>query len=244
MLASYLAATQQLLQNPQAPNALYDPAVLTSNINTARVQVAGEGLCIRSLASVTLGLHVNGAYRFADLNTGVSATNGIQGVLNVRSLWYISGAGLVWIAPRSFDWYGIYGYNRVTPVFGPPIEWSQYSQGVNGSFYVNPDPDQTYVMNADCICYPIPLVDDTTVEAVPPLWQTAVPYFAAYMALLSAQTGARVQDAQKMLQLYELFMGRARRFANPDIMPLQYEQAIPDVRATQYAGTQPNPAGG
>lgn len=244
MLTAYLASTAQLLQNPAAPAALYDPAILTTNINIARVQVAGEGQCIRNLATLPVTSANHGPYAFSAFNTGVSATNGIQGVLNARTLWYVSGGGKIWIGPRSFDWFAIYDLNTAAPVSGPPAEWAQYGQGVNGSIYLSPVPNLNYTVSADCVCYPIPLVDDSTVEAVPPLWQTAVPYFAAYLALLSAQTGARVQDAQKMLQLYELFTARARRFANPDIMPLQYEGAIPDVRATQYEGAAPAQAGG
>lgn len=233
-LTAYLTATQALLQNPDSPTALYDPLQLISYINTARVQVAGEGLCIRALATLAITGGSQGPYAFSSFNTGVSATNGIAGVLNARTLWYMSGSGRVWIAPRSFDWFAIYDLNMIAPGTGPPAEWAQYGQGINGTAFVSPVPDTGYTITADSIAYPIPLVDDTTVEAVPPLWQTAVPYFAAYMALLSAQTGARVQDAQRMLQLYELFTGRARKFANPDIMPLQYEQAVSEVHATQY----------
>jgi hypothetical protein len=238
-LASYLSLTQQLLQNPAAPIDLYDPAVLTDYINIARVQAAGEGLCIRYRATVAATTGNAGPYAFSAFNTGVSATNGIAGVLNARQLWFVRGSGLAWIAPRSFDWFAIYNLNVAAPSSGAPTEWAQYGQGVNGTIYLSPSPNQNYTIAADTVCYPIPLVDDTTVEALPPLWQTAIPYFAAYQALLAAQTGARVQDAERMMQLYELFMQRARRFANPDVLPLQYEQAIPEVRAAQYEGGQP-----
>lgn len=242
MLNSYLASTGQLLQNPSAPVDLYGPADLTGYINTARTQVAGEGACIRFMATAALTATNQGPYAFSAFNTGVSATNGIQGILNARALWYRSGGGQVWMTPRGFDWFSVYDLNTTTSASGPPIEWSQYGQGVGGSIYVSPSPDQNYTLNVDAVCYPIPLVTDATIEAIPPLWQTAVPYFAAYMALLAAQTGARVQDAEKMLQLYELFTGRARKFANPEVMPLQYDQAVPDVRATQYGGASPGKA--
>lgn len=243
-LASYLALTQQLLQNPAAPSDLYDPTLLVNYINIARVQVAGEGMCIRNLATLAVTSGNQGPYAFTSINTGISATTGIQGVLHVRTLWYSSGTGKIWVGPRSFDWFSLYDLNTATPPTGAPIEWAQYGQGVFGSIYISPVPNANYTITADCVCYPIALVSDVTADAVPALWQTAVPYFAAYQALLAAQTGARVQDAQKMLQLYELFVQRARKFATPDIMSLQYEQAIPDVQATQYSGGQPRPAGG
>jgi hypothetical protein len=236
MLTSYENQTEQLLQNPAAPATLYPTAVLDTYINTARVQVAGESGCIRYMATAAITTGNRGPYAFSGFNTGTSSANGIQGVLNARAMWYQSGSGQVWITPRSFDWFSIYDLNTTAPASGPPQEWAQYGQGVNGTVYVNQDPDQNYTLNVDAICYPIPLASDSTVEAIPPLWQTAVPYFAAYLALLAAQTGARVQDAQKMLQLYELFTARARKFANPEVMPLQYDQAVPQVQAAQYGG--------
>ena len=234
MLTSYQNQVQELLQNPSAPTSLYNTTDLTNYINTARVQIAGEGECIRYMATVPITSGNQGPYAFSSFNTGTSSANGIQGVLNARHLWYVSGSGQVWMTPRSFDWFAIYDLNAATPPSGVPAEWAQYGQGVNGTIYVSPPPNANFTLNADTVCYPIPLASDSTVEAIPPLWQTAVPYFAAYMALLSAQTGARVQDAQRMLQLYELFMQRARRFANPEVLPLQYDQAIPGVQATQY----------
>ena len=42
MLTAYLNATAILLQNPVAPTSLYSTANLTTFINTARGQLAGE----------------------------------------------------------------------------------------------------------------------------------------------------------------------------------------------------------
>ena len=47
MLNAYLTSTQLLLQNPAPTAALYSPANLTSFINTARGQLAGESESIR-----------------------------------------------------------------------------------------------------------------------------------------------------------------------------------------------------
>jgi hypothetical protein len=53
-----------------------------------------------------------------------------------------------------------------------------------------------------------------------------VPFFAAYFALLSAQTNARMGDAAQMYKgHYKEFMDRARTQSNPDVGRWQYRQA-------------------
>ena len=242
-LNAYLALTQQLLQNPAAPVALYDPSILSNYINIARVQVAGEGQCIRNITIQPLIIGNYGPYSF--LNFNASAYPGVQGILNIRTLWFGNG-GYGWMTPRTWEWFALYNLSlsSLASPEGEPAEWSQLGQGATGSIYITPIPNAAYELFADSVCYPVALADDTTVEAIPPLWQTAVPYFAAYLALLSAQTSARMDEAEKMLQLYELFTARARQFANPEVMPLQYSQAIPSVRATQYMGGQQPARGG
>ena len=95
-----------------------------------------------------------------------------------------------------------------------------------GSLYLDPLPDLTYVLNADCVCYPIPLVDDTTIEAIPYLWTDTVPFFAAYFALLSAQTQARQEDAQRYYGYYKEFVERARNAANPSQLTYEYQGSV------------------
>ena len=117
---------------------------------------------------------------------------------------------------------------------GPPAHWAQYAQGsatpvsgssATGSFFIWPPPDNIYTLNCDCECYPITLANDSTVEAIPFLWTDAVPFFAAYYAFLTSQTGARYGDADRMYNYYKEFLSRARSAANPDVLTSQYEQA-------------------
>lgn len=65
-----------------------------------------------------------------------------------------------------------------------PFYWSSFGQGTAGSFYIYPPPDQTYPMELDCIGLPIDLADDTAPDAIPAPWTLAVPFYAAYLALL------------------------------------------------------------
>ena len=138
------------------------------------------------------------------------------------------------------------------PPSGIPLSWAQYGQGssgqgtgsgASGSFYIDPLPDAIYPLTCDCVCYPIALVNDATVEAIPYLWTDAVPFFAAYYALLSSQTSARVADANRMFETYKTFLDRARQFSNPAVERWQYEQAG-DVAQAAAFGIKPNAGAG
>jgi len=240
VLTSYLTQTQALLQNPNAPAPLYAPGQLETYINSARGQLAGESKAIRFMGVLSL---VTGQQVYPFTAISLAGSSGIQGILDVEIMWYQLGSGQKWIRPRGWPWFSQYELNTPVPSSGPPAVWAQYGQGAEaqaapnpvggGSLYVSPLPDQAYTVNVDCVCYPIPLVDDTTPEAIPYLWTDCVPYFAAYLALLSAQTGARVQDAQRMMELYSLFVQRARGASTPLILPTLYPQQQNPVRQNQ-----------
>lgn len=232
MLTAYLTATQNLLQNPSAPAPLYSTTGLTADINTARGQLAGESECIPFMGSiaVTAGQTI---YPFSSIALTGGTAAGVLGPINVRTLWYNLGTGQQWIRPRPWPWFSFYELSNPVPGSGAPAVWAQYGQGVNGSIYLSPSPDQAYTIEADCVCLPVPLVTDNTPEAIPALWTDAVPYFAAYLALLSSQTSARTADADKMFQRYGEFVQRARRAATPSIFPTIYSQVASPVRQNQ-----------
>lgn len=235
MLTAYLAATRNLLQLPGANStSLYSDANLTTWINTARGQVAGEGECIHLMGTIQTAIGQN-AYSFSGISTGTPSQTGVQGVVNIRSLSRAVASGQLWMTPRAFPWFSLYNLNQAVPTQGPPTEWSQFGQGAapsgntqvgGGTFYVSPVPDDAYTINCNTICYPIPLVDDTTLEALPYYWTDAVPFFAAYFALMSAQTNARMADAAQMYKgHYNEFMDRARKQSNPAVNRWLYQQA-------------------
>jgi hypothetical protein len=247
VLTSYLNATARLLQNPAATNPLYATADLTIYINTARGQIAGQEKCIRAMGSLTLTIGTNGPYLFSSIVFPTSsAVSGISGAFNVQTAWYQVGTGQKWVTPRSWPWFSLYNLNN--PVLGntsgPPADWAQLGQGTSGSLYFDPPPDFAYVVPVDCACKPIDLVDDMTVEAIPPLWTDAVPYFAAYLALLSAQTGVRTQEADAMFKRHEMFAQRARVAATSQIVPYQQEGTPNLMRANQLGQPPSGPAGG
>ena len=226
-LFGYLKQTQRLLREEN--QELVNPQDLIDYINIARGQVAGEGECIRSIGTISTVMGQR-PYGFSSIGFGSSATTGINGALNVRRINYTSGSGQIWFASRPWEWFDLLCLNAASPASGPPSTWSQFGQGATGSFYLDPPPDAVYVLNCDCTCYPINLVDNTTVEAIPYLWTDAVAYFAAYLAFLELFQNDK---AQKMFEYYTLFMQRARTFSNPSVNRAQYEQADDPVMLTK-----------
>lgn len=235
MLTAYLTDTRSLLQLPGSNStSLYSDSDLTRFINKSRGQVAGEAGCIRVIGTIPTIVGQQ-PYAFSAVNTGVPATTGVQGIINVQRLSFNSGNGQLWMTPRTWPWFSLYNLNSAVPQQGPPREWAQFGQGAGpsgvtntsingGTIYISSAPDDVYQINVDSVCYPIPLTDDTTVEAIPYLWTDAVPFFAAYFALMSAQTNARMADAAQMYKgHYQEFMDRARKQANPDVNRWMYQ---------------------
>lgn len=233
MLTNYETDTANLLQKPGASTPLYNTTSVDRWINIARGQLAGEYECIRYSGTISTVANQR-EYNFSGINTGVSATNGISGVLHVRAMRVGIGTGSKWLSPRPSSWFEIYALNNPNPQTGLPTTWSQFGQGgapggsgsgATGTFLLDPVPDAVYTLTCSCICFPIALVDDTTVEAIPYQWIDAVPFFAAYYALLSAQASARQGEAARMFEMYKMFGERARVQSNPDVNRWQSLQA-------------------
>lgn len=238
MLTTYITQTQRLLQNPAPATGLYSTSAVTDYINVARKQLAGESECIRVIGTINT---VDGQrnYSFADINLGSAA--GVAGVFNIRRINYASGDGQIFVTPRSWEWFDQYCLNNAAPLGAElgaryPRTWSQYGQGggapsgtsaQSGTFYIDPIPDGVYTLYCDCTCYPVTLVDDSTAEAIPFIFTDAVPFFAAWYALLSNQTQARRADAEAFYSYYLTFLERAKKISTPAVLGQQYEQ-MPD----------------
>lgn len=219
MLTSYLTLVRQLLQNPSATTSLYPDANLTSFINIARRQVAGQADCIRVDGTLALTAGTR-TYPFTSISVA-GGPAGVGQVLHSRQASLGVGTGYALLIARPYEYFRTYFLNNPAPQPGPPKVWSQFGQAVAGTIYFDPVPDIPYTVLLDTVCLPIDLADDTTPEAIPSLWTDAVPYFACYMALLSAQRRA---DADKFMELFETFMARARAAASPDVLANIYPQ--------------------
>lgn len=233
MLTTYETLTSALLQAPSSPIPLVPNSTLATYINIARNWVASQAECIRVYGSLTL-VATQRAYPFSAIT--LSSVAGVNAVYNARQVWFtIPGtSGTVWVTPREFEWLSLYGLNNPVPPSGQPQIWSQFAQGENGSIYFDPIPDLPYAVNLDLSCTPIDLVDDTTVEAIPPLWTQAVPFYAAWYGFMSAQ---RQSDADLMMKRFHEQMDMARAAATPSVLPHQYEQA-PNPTAANQLGLQ------
>jgi len=252
VLNNYISLTTGLLQLPSAPQSLYTTANVTQYINIARGQLAGESHCIRRIGTLntTIG-QVN--YNFSAISPlvegGTTADPSVAGVIHVRDCFYSVASGYSWMRPRDFPWYRLYHFNNPVPQNGPPKLWTQHGQGSSGtgsitgvgggtlssgSLWIDPPPDVVYALNMDTVCYPIALAEDTDPEALSYLWTDCVPYYAAYMALLSAQTSERMQAAERYFGIYQQFVARARAAATPEVNSYLYPKQPDPAMANKF----------
>jgi hypothetical protein len=209
VLNAYLTQLSALIQAPNSPNPLVSTATQTGYINIARNQLAGDAECVRVRGSLT---YISGQRTYLFSNIVLPASQGYGSVIAVRSAAY---SGLPdTISFRPFEWFSAYLLN--SGATGTPTVFSQQGQGVFGTLLVWPFPAAPAVASLDCVCLPIPLVDDTTVEAIPDLWRDAVPFYAAWLAMQQLQ---RQADAEAMLQRYMMLARRGRQFATPSELP-------------------------
>jgi hypothetical protein len=209
-LFAYLQQTQRLLHDKIS--AEFNTADLTAYVNTARGQVAGEGQCVRGLTVLSTQSTVQ-SYAFSSANL----VTGIAGILNLRMI-YRSAAGIgIPLIMRPWEWF--VQYYAGTTATGTPTTWAQLGQGQNGTFLLYPMPSGVFPLSLDAVFSPADLITDTDQEAVPYPWTDAVPYYAAYLAMLSLPDEKSRGHAAKLWEQYTEFMARARRTATPTVLP-------------------------
>lgn len=232
LLSQYLAITQSLIQTPQSPIPLLTTPLLTTYINIARGQVAGQSECLPAIGSLSVEAAAQ-EYFFSQVV--FAETTLIGGINNIRMLTYYVGGGERSLYPREWPWFTTYVRAQPSPKPGPPRIWSQYRQGSwLGALWLN-YLDGNYTLRVDAICFPTDLVDDTTPDGIPYLWSDAVPFYAAYYAYMAMQ---RQADADHMLQRYQELMGRARTAVTPAVLPGSYPQG-PDPMMANRLGVHP-----
>jgi hypothetical protein len=157
------------------------------------------------------------------LPTQLSATLGINAGIGVKSItvnWGGAGGSNAYMLDY-WDWTSFQAYLRFygqTGLQGNPAVWTRYQNNI----LIRPVPTQAYPMQWDTTCSVFDLVDDNSPEAIPYPFTDAVPYYAAYMALLNGQ---RAGDAQQMKERYEEYIRRARAFWQRSIIPTMYPNA-------------------
>lgn len=219
---------------PSPSTNLYTDELLTRNINWGRKRLAADGEAISIIGTLAVD-STSVVYNFSDIDTGSSATTGVDGVYVVRQASVGTGDGFLPLYARSYPWWRQYHQNEVIPATGRPSVYSQYGQGSSGSLYFWPAPDTSYTINLDCLGVPIDLADDSTVEAIPFPFTECVPFIACYFTLQSPQ---RQADADLMMKRYNEYLKNARDISNPSVLPFQSRQA-PDPTSQNKLGTQP-----
>lgn len=208
----------------------YSIGLVTRNINAARKQVARQGQCIRVLPTPGTGLNqlatvaAQETYTFAAVNAIILAGGLNPGVGNIVSVCQVSVSwGGMIPAMRWYTWNQFNAWFRavnVTGIQGFPACWAQHGEGVAGIVYLYPIPTSATAMLWDCACDPIPLVDDSTVEAIPEPYTDAVKYYAQYLCYLNSQ---RRQDAMASYSDYRRSMARAATASLPWMVPDWYK---------------------
>ena len=214
MLNAYQQQTQRLL-NDEA-NELYNLADLTVYINIARGQIASQSETLLFLVTATLTVGQSTlSYSALALPTGAGQS------LSVRKIFLLpSTGGRLLMEGRPWQWFeNYYLTGSASTATGSPAVWASYQQGSMGVLYFNPLPVSTTYLVLDVNCTPAPLALDTDPELLSYPWTDAVPYYAAYLALINSQ---RADDAGKMLQLFDRHMAIARTGVTPETLPKNF----------------------
>jgi hypothetical protein len=210
-LNAYLAQVESLLDD--FSNVEYTSANLTVYINDARLQIAGSSESIKLQAALALTNTVQ-SYAFSAA-TGFSGI-GVGGILSVRMAALSTGPGYTELDIRPWEWFWRYYVCQNQATRGLPTKCAEFEPGINGTIWFWPVPNATLSVLLDAIGYPIPLVTDSTIEALSYPWTEAVQYYAAYLALLNAQ---RKADADAMYARYKEFEWRATQMTTPTVLP-------------------------
>lgn len=182
LLSVYLTRTRRLLSDPQAQ--YWSDTELTDDINQARIRVAADTKCLRQVVT-NVGL-ITGQELYpmaATLNTGSPANQG-RYLIELMSVTIYWGNMRIKCENRSFTEQDaklrMFQSYRTRP-------GSLAIIGGN-SCYLNPVPDQPYVSDWDVVLVPPPLVDATSIETIPVVFQPLVAFWAAHLAKYGEQS--------------------------------------------------------
>lgn len=211
MLTTYQQQVQRLLHDTNAQ--LYPLADLTVYINEARSQVAADSMSVRGVLTFSTAASVK-SYALSTITNGMPS--GGSYVLVVRKAARTVAGISTRIDARPWDWFFNYCICTPNPLTGIPTTWSQLGLGGGGNLYLYPTPSASETVTVDCVIVPQDLVDDTSPEILSYPWTNAVKFYAAYYAYMNSQRNA---DADRMYQMYQVFMRAAADQSTPDTLP-------------------------
>jgi hypothetical protein len=237
-MATYLAQTNALLQNPLPSTPLYAQSDLVNYINLGRQQLALDTECIRYSAFTNI---ISGTQTYA-FTSITSVPTGIGSLISILNVAPQASSTYQFAAPRPWPWFfRFYVQNASSFSTGTPTVWSVQGEGAGGVLYLYPIPNVSVLYIIDGIYTPTNLLTSGgPPEVIPYPFTDAVPYYAAYYAYMSTQ---RQDDADRMKMRYKEFAQRGRQLSTPTVLPNNY----PGGQGTIGASSRTNlsgPAGG
>ncbi len=205
-LMAFLQASVNVLLTVAAYSVAGGPSTVTLSIVYKTTGTGGNAYTLAASAATVSG---------ATLAGGGTSIQGISAVIAIRQMSVnTTGTTYQLMTNRPWAWFNRYSLsNGVAPTTGTPTQWAQQGIGAAvpgvlaaGTFGVSPAPSGTIAVKADAICIPNYLSTDVDPEVIPYPFTEAVPYYAAYYALMSSQ---RTQDATTMFERYKQFVKRA-----------------------------------
>ena len=133
-----------------------------------------------------------------------AGVRGIMDVVEVTVSWGSCRPAMTWM-----PWEDLQAYARAynIGIQNFPSVWSTYSEGDFGEVWLWPIPTQSGQageMEWDCFCWPNEIYTSDDFDAIPMPFQSAVKYYAAYLAQEGAQ---RAGLADRMLQRFNETLG-------------------------------------
>jgi hypothetical protein len=171
-------------------------ATLTSGVVTS-ISVTATGSGYTSAPTVSFG---GGGGSGAAALSSILHANTIDCV-NATYFWGTTRRVLPFLPWSKYNAYARYW--QTNP--GPPGAAAVYSATI---IYMQQVPDQAYAIEWDTVVLPPELVDDTTVEVIPQVFQPPVQYFAAYKAKVKEQSWG---EAEQFMKQYVQFASTALR---------------------------------
>jgi hypothetical protein len=191
--SGYTSSPSVAITGGTGTGATASAKILNGQVNQVNITSGGTGYSIMTQGAVAPTITFTGG--------GGSGAAAVANVLDNQSIDMIR-AMLIWGTTRIALSYRTWGdFNSVwrytTQFIGRPQVVSLYAYN---TAYVAPPPDQPYLVEWDTVCLPLPLIDSTTPETIPFVFQEPIPYYAAYMAKIKAQNN---KEADEFLQRYK-----------------------------------------
>lgn len=178
-LSSEILDTRRLLHD--ANSNYWSDTELTDYINAARLRVVADTGCNRVLQTHSLTANQE-TYLLTALPQGVNTID----ILNLSVLWGATRIVLNYMPFTEFN-----AKMRAWQTFlSRPAVWTRYGQG---TIYVGPVPDQTYVAEFDTVCVPAALANPSDPETIVFPYSEPIPYYAAYKAKYKEQSYEEAQ---------------------------------------------------